>query len=64
LPTVLQYDPEEIALDGDYTPGDIVYALENIPWNHRPMATVRIDKDVAKFLADALRHRHAASPHR
>jgi hypothetical protein len=62
MPTVLTYDPEELTFDGDWRADDIAWALDRISWD-RPMVTVRIDKDVAKFLADALRP-HAARAHR
>jgi hypothetical protein len=59
LPTVLDYNPKELVLDGQYTAGDLIYALEHISRNSTTVM-VRIDRDVARFLVDTLRRRHAA----
>jgi hypothetical protein len=60
MTTVPSYNPKEIELDGGYTADDTVYALEHIAWKGST-ATIRLDRDVARFLADACR-RHAARP--
>jgi hypothetical protein len=59
MPTVLSYNPKELELDGDWRADDIVYALEHISWTSNTV-TVRIDKDLAQYLAAALRRSHAA----
>jgi hypothetical protein len=49
-------DPLE--LDGEtYTTKDVLWTLQNLPWNGHRFMTLRIDKEVALFLANALRRR-------
>jgi hypothetical protein len=50
-------------LDGDLTPSDLVYMLEHLNLRHgnRVLCTVRLDRDVAVFLARMLRQNSKAA---
>jgi hypothetical protein len=43
--------------DGDMTPADLAYMLENLNFRHgnRVLCTIRIDREVARYLARVLR---------
>jgi hypothetical protein len=44
-------------LDGDLTPADLAYMLENLNFGHgnRVLCTIRVDREVARYLARVLR---------
>jgi hypothetical protein len=66
MPDTPTHDPsatEPEVPDADMTRGDLVFALEHLQferWNST--VAIRIDRGVARFLADALRRNHAARP--
>jgi hypothetical protein len=48
---------ESDVLDGNMTPADLAYMLENLNFRHgnRMLCTVRLDREVARYLARVLR---------
>ena len=52
-----QLEPE--ILDGNCSASDLAFALEHLRFARNGLCTLRLDRDVARFLVDALRP-HAA----
>jgi hypothetical protein len=42
-------------LDQDMSRADLAYVLEHLQFGRNDIATVRLDKEVARYLVDALR---------
>jgi hypothetical protein len=57
-----EWKPPEDVVDGDMTPGDLIFVLEHLPFRGRGvLVPLRLDKHARDYIIDSLRRRHPPS---
>jgi hypothetical protein len=58
-----EWRPPEDVVDGDMTPGDIIFVLEHLPFRDRgAFVPLKLDRHVRDYLLTAVRRKHNACP--